>query len=150
MSNKEFTSQMEKFCQGIADGLSQADSYRAAYPRSQKWKPETLYPEASKLMAKPNITTRIAELRDQLINKSLWTREQGVHALKNAIRISEERDNPAGVVAAVKELNAMHGYNLNKVEITGKDGKDLVTNSGVLLVPSTMSVKDWEKEHCKK
>ncbi len=34
-------------------------------------------------------------------------------------------------------------------EVTGKDGKDIVS-SGVLLVPSTMSVDEWEKSHCKK
>lgn len=30
-------------------------------------------------------------------------------------------------------------------ELTGKDGKDLVGHTGVLVVPATMSIEDWEK-----
>ncbi len=108
---------MEKFCQGIADGLSQADAYRAAYPKSKKWKPETLHPQASKMMANPNIATRVAELREALATKALWTREDSVRALETAMRIAQDKDNAAGLVAAVKELNAMHGFNA-PMEIT--------------------------------
>ena len=102
---------MEKFCQGIADGLSQADAYRAAYPKSKSWKPETLHPQASKMMADHKIATRVAELREALATKALWTREDSVRALETAMRIAQDKDNAAGLVAAVKELNAMHGFN---------------------------------------
>jgi hypothetical protein len=105
------TPQMEKFCQGIADGLSQADAYRAAYPKSKSWKPETLHPQASKMMADHKIATRVAELREALATKALWTREDSVRALETAMRIAQDKDNAAGLVAAVKELNAMHGFN---------------------------------------
>lgn len=30
-------------------------------------------------------------------------------------------------------------------ELTGKDGKDLIGQSGVLVVPATMNIDDWEK-----
>lgn len=30
-------------------------------------------------------------------------------------------------------------------ELTGKDGKDLIGHTGVLVVPATMSIEDWEK-----
>jgi predicted nucleic acid-binding Zn-ribbon protein len=115
------TPQMEKFCQGIADGLSQADAYRMAYPKSKSWKPETLHPQASKMMADHKIATRVQELKEQLASKALWTRQDSVRALENAMQMAKDRENAAWLVAAVKELNAMHGYNeAIKHEITAK------------------------------
>ena len=105
------TPQMEHFCKGIADGLSQADAYRSAYPKSLKWKPETLHPQASKMMADPKIATRVSELRKALAAKSLWTREDSARELEEAMAIAKAKENAAGLVAAVKEMNAMHGFN---------------------------------------
>lgn len=34
---------------------------------------------------------------------------------------------------------------LSSVEMTGKDGKDLIQHSGVLLVPAALSLEDWSK-----
>jgi hypothetical protein len=34
---------------------------------------------------------------------------------------------------------------LSSVEMTGKDGKDLIQHSGVLLVPATLSLEEWSK-----
>ena len=34
---------------------------------------------------------------------------------------------------------------LAAIEHTGKDGKDLIQNSGVLVVPATLPIEDWEK-----
>ena len=36
------------------------------------------------------------------------------------MRIAQDKDNAAGLVAAVKEMNAMHGFNEpSKLELTG-------------------------------
>jgi hypothetical protein len=130
---EKLTPQMEKFCQGVADGLSQADAYRQAYPKSKDWKPETLHPQASKMMADPKIATRVQELKEQLSSKALWTRADSVRALETAMRIAQDKDNAAGLVAAVKELNAMHGFNEpSKLELTG--GTNNVNRVEFLLV----------------
>ena len=50
----------------VASGRSQADAYRVAYPKSQKWKPEALYAEVSKLAANTKVSTRIAVLRAEI------------------------------------------------------------------------------------
>jgi hypothetical protein len=49
MPHVKLTAKQEAFCQGIADGLGQADSYRAAYD-AEGMKDNTIYPLASKLM----------------------------------------------------------------------------------------------------
>jgi hypothetical protein len=121
-SQTTLTPKREKFAQCIADGMTQADAYRAAFDTS-KSKPETVWAKASSLMADGKVKARVSELRAALATKALWTREDSVRALEKAMRIAEDRDNPTGLVAAVKELNAMHGFNEpTKIDHTSSDG----------------------------
>jgi hypothetical protein len=70
-------------------------------------KPETIHKRASEMMAKGEVMGRVDELRKELSNKALWTREESVEALKLVLADGKGSE----VVAAVKELNSMHGYN---------------------------------------
>ena len=106
MPHVNLTAKQEAFCQGIADGLGQADAYRAAYD-AEDMKENSVYVNASKLMKNAKITQRIAELKSQVQEKQLWSREMSVKALVQAYR----EGSGSVKVAAVKELNAMHGYN---------------------------------------
>lgn len=106
MPHVKLTSKQEAFCQGIADGLGQADAYRSAYD-AEGMKDNTIYPLASKLMKNDKVATRIAELKAAVQEKQLWSREMSVKALVQAYR----EGTGSVKVAAVKELNAMHGFN---------------------------------------
>jgi len=115
MPHVNLTAKQEAFCQGIADGLGQADAYRAAYD-AEGMKDNTIYPLASKLMKNSKITARIAELREAVQEKQLWSREMSVKALVQAYK----QGSGSVKVSAIKELNAMHGYNEPaKVSING-------------------------------
>ncbi len=124
--------QREKFCQGIADGLSQAESLRAAYPKSKNWKPEAVWSEASRLLANHKVSARVAEIRAELAEKQLWKREDSVKALKGVI---EHPDKASDIVVAVKELNAMHGYNEpQKIAMTNPDGTPAVQMPTIIQI----------------
>jgi len=105
--DKALTVQQEAFAQGLASGLSQSAAYRQAYPKSQKWKDSTVWEQASKLAANNKVIARVAELTAELAAKQLWRREDSVRVLR------EVADSEKGSerVQAVKELNAMHGFN---------------------------------------
>ena len=126
------TPKQEKFAQCIADGMNQADAYRAAYDASNM-KDSSIYVNASKLLSDTKVAQRVQELKEQLSSKALGTRADSVRALQNAIAIAENKDNAAGLVAAIKELNAMHGFNEpSKLELTG--GTNNVNRVEFLLV----------------
>lgn len=111
----KLTAKQEAFCQYIADGMSQADAYRNAYDAADS-KDETIYPNASRLASDSKVAARIEELKSGLQEKQLWTREMSVKALVQAYR----EGNGAAKVSAVKELNAMHGYNEpQKIQVGG-------------------------------
>jgi len=106
MPHVNLTAKQEAFCQGIADGMGQAESYRAAYGCAD-WKDNVIYSKASVLMKNGKVMERIRELRSSVEEKQLWSREMSVKALVQAYR----EGSGSVKVAAVKELNAMHGYN---------------------------------------
>ena len=115
MTQDKLTAKQEAFAQGIADGLGQADAYRMAYD-AEGMKDATVYSKASIMMSKGNIRARVDELKSQVAEKQLWSREMSVKALVQAYR----EGSGAVKVSAVKELNAMHGYNEpSKLNISG-------------------------------
>lgn len=110
MTQVKLTAKQEAFAQGIADGLGQADAYRMAYD-AEGMKDSTVYSNASRLMNDSKIIARVAELKSQVADKQLWTREMSVKGLMSAYRIALEAKSSTGMTGAVKELNIMHGYN---------------------------------------
>ena len=95
-------------------------------------------------MAGVKVRARVNELRAQLeagmAKKQLWTREMSVRALITAYRIA----SPGVKVAAVRELNLMHGFNApveSNVNVKGS-----LQTSGVLLMPAPMDPDEWEKQ----
>lgn len=106
MAQDKLTAKQEAFAQGIADGLGQADAYRMAYD-AEGMKENSVYVNASKLMKNAKVAQRVSELRSEVQEKQLWSREMSVKALVQAYR----EGSGAVKVSAVKELNAMHGYN---------------------------------------
>lgn len=121
----KLTAKQEKFAQCIADGMTQADAYRAAFD-SKNMKQETIWSRASELMADSKVTARVAELKGKLESKALWTRAEAVSVLKK--EIDQHIDNPSPASAnvcinAVDRLNLMHGFNEPiKVDHSSSDG----------------------------
>lgn len=56
------TPNMEIFAVGVASGLTQADSYRKAYPQAEKWKDKVVWEKASTLANSEKVKERVAEL----------------------------------------------------------------------------------------
>lgn len=107
------TAKQEKFVQGIIEGLSQADAYRAAYPK-QKMSDKTIWETASKLMNNPKVIARVNELRDQMMKPSIMTAQQRMEWLTNLINNAEEGTNEK--LKAIDIMNKMQGEYVQKVE----------------------------------
>ena len=133
------TQKQESFAQNIADGMTQADAYRAAYDCAPTTKPETIQKRACELMADGVISGRVEELREQLAEKSLWSRADSVNILAE---IAQDLGNKAGErVSAVKELNAMHGWNKQVIDHQSSDG-----SMSPAKTPKEMTKEELETE----
>ena len=125
------TQKQEKFVQGIIEGKSQADAYRAAYP-NQKMSDKTIWETASLLMKNPKVTARIAEIREQMMKPTIMSVQERMELLSR-IASGQEPEREAHIVngevvelevpASLKErrsaidlLNKMTGEYVQKVE----------------------------------
>ena len=104
----KLTAKQEKFCQAIADGKTAYEAYSLAYNAGKMKKPG-IYVNASRLLDDAKISLRVDELKKALEKKYLWTRELSVQILGSIALRATTLDN--NKIAAIKELNAMHGFN---------------------------------------
>jgi phage terminase small subunit len=104
----KLTDKQERFAQAIADGMNQSDAYRTAYSAAAMLD-ATIHSKASVLMADGKVAARVGMLKQAIADKHLWTREDSVKGLR-AVADKDEAKGPE-IVAAIKELNAMHGFN---------------------------------------
>lgn len=120
MPHVNLTAKQEAFCQRMADGMTQADAYRSAY-NAKKMADKTVWKRASELMANGDVAGRVAELKAKLESKQLWSREMSVKGLVAAFKVAQTGGNASGMTGAIKELNAMHGFNEpSRFEVTHK------------------------------
>lgn len=109
------TAKQEAFAQAVAGGMTQADAYRASYD-CQNSSDQVIHNEASLLMQSREVSVRVGELKDAIACASIWTRLDSVQTLAEIAQGSEARANEK--VSAIKELNAMHGFNApTKLEV---------------------------------
>lgn len=124
------TPQQEQFATGLACGLSQAEAYRKAYPKSLKWKDKAVWANASKLAADTKVFVRVKELAEQAAAKNEVTVERVIGELakiafgnkrdlmrwgpSGVILTSSEQisDDAAAMVQSVEESTSMHGGSL--------------------------------------
>jgi len=133
------TPKQEKFAQCVADGMTQADAYRVAYDCAPTTKPETIQNKAHELMKNGEVAARVKELREMLTEKALWSRADSVNILAE---IAQDLGNKAGErVSAIKELNAMHGWNKQVIDHQSSDGSMSPAKS-----PKEMTKEELETE----
>ena len=102
------TAKQEAFAQAVAGGMTQADAYRASY-ECENSSDKVIHNEASLLMQSRDISVRVAELKEAIAIAAIWTRLDSVQTLADIAKDAEAKANEK--VSAIKELNAMHGFN---------------------------------------
>lgn len=126
------TVKQEKFAQALASGLSNADSYRAAYDASSM-KDNTIHTEASKLACSPAISKRVREILDgKAVKNSIYTeRQKEKHSDKiwrNLWSMIDDTSTPPAVKASLLSLGAKAAGMLTdqvRVENISADSKDI-------------------------
>ena len=117
------TPKQEKFAQNVAAGMSLSDAYRASYDASKSNK-QTVNQRAHEINGKSEIAARIKQLKEQLSERQLWSREDSIKKLIDVM--SDARPND--IIAAIKELNNMQGFNApKKMQIEAEMNLQVVT-----------------------
>ena len=112
------TAKREAFAAGLAQGLSQAEAYRKAYPASLKWKAATVYEEASRLAADPEVRARVEELKAAAAKSTGITFERIAEELAR-LSLVDVRNlvDCAGVPRNIKDLDEDTARAVSGVEV---------------------------------
>lgn len=122
----KLTPKQERFARNVAEGMPQVDAYRDAYNVTTENK-NTHRVKAYDLSRQSNVSVMIEELKARAERNVVWTRQMAVEALLEAADIARVQKHSQGMTGALKELNAMYGYNeATKINIGGQKDNPIV------------------------
>lgn len=116
MSKQGLTPKQEKFAQGIAQGLSQADAYRAAFDSSNSTD-KTIHEGASRLARNGKVAARVAVLTSQAAARAAdapgkamrYELEDAMREIDEALATAKKNDNPTAMARCVELKAKLNG-----------------------------------------
>ncbi len=108
--SKALTPKQEKFVRNVVAGVPQVDAYRDAYDVKTDNK-NSHRRRAHEVARGSNVSAMIEELKARAERNVVWTRQMAVEALLEAADIARCQKHSQGMTGALKELNAMYGFN---------------------------------------
>ncbi len=143
MATSNLTPKQEKFCQKYIELGNASEAYRQSYD-SANMKPEVVNNKASALLAKGEIRVRLEELRKPLLETHQITVHSLIGELDEARDVGIETKNANAMISATMAKAKIAGLVIDKSELTGKDGKDLVPKQKALNLPKDATPAQWE------
>lgn len=118
------TPKQEAFVLAYIETGNASEAYRRAYDAA-RMKDATVNRKAKELLDNGKITARVDELKAQHAERHHVTVDDIAAMLREDRKFARECSTPAAAVSATMGLAKLYGYLREKVEHTGKDGKDL-------------------------
>ena len=109
----------------IVEGVGQSDAYRQAGYKSDAMKAETLHRQAKRMMDKPKITARLAELREPIVKRHNVT--------VDSLMVELEEARKAALGAETPQSSAAVAATMGKAKLCGLDK---------LVVEASLKVSD--------
>ena len=109
----DLTPKQEKFSQSVASGKSQADAYRLAY-NAGNMKEETVWSNASVLMADNKVSARVDEIRKPIVESAQFTLDQHLINLMSLRDKAAEDGKWGAAIAAEIGRGKAAGLYVNK------------------------------------
>jgi hypothetical protein len=111
------TDQQEAFARALFQGKSQADAYREAYPKSLKWKGNSLYREASVLASNPMVVGRVNELRAPVVAELQYGVKEAMAEALAAYELAMSINQPGAATQATTLRSKLNGLLIEKKEV---------------------------------
>ena len=123
------TQAQENFAAAYVETGNASEAYRRAYPKSLKWKQESVAVKASEALANVNISVRVAELKEKAAKRHAVTVDSLIAELEEARAIALQADTPqtSAAVSATMGKAKLCGLDKQVVEHTG-DVRLFLTN----------------------
>jgi hypothetical protein len=126
--------QQERFAQAVASGMNQSDAYRAAYRVKPDTKPLSVNQSASKLMADPNVASRVAELRKPAVEAAQITLASHLERLRSLSEAAEASGQMSAAISAEVARGKASGLYVERTELSGPNGGPVDMNWNINFI----------------
>jgi hypothetical protein len=132
------TQRMENFALAFVETSNASEAYRRAYPKSKKWKQESVARNANRLREDPRVQKLIAELREQARARTNVTIDGVLADLQEMVNVA------MGRASSTKTIVTGEG---DVVEVSVKDFNGAVAAKGLQMLGEYAGVWDKDKEN---
>lgn len=108
----KITAKQQAFLNGVLEGKSQRDAYRAAY-NCKRMSDKTIDEEACRLMSAPKVAARYAELMDKAASAAVATAQEVLENL-TSIAMAADKEKTADRLKALELLGKYHALFTDK------------------------------------
>ena len=129
-AKRRFTDKMELFCLAYVETGNASEAYRRSY-NTANMAEKTAQREGYNTLQKPQVQARIEELRNQVMDRHEITVDTLLLELEQARRLSLDTKKAAAAVTATMGKAKLLGLDKQIVELTGKDGAPIETQSTI-------------------
>lgn len=131
---RHFSDKMEKFCLAYVETSNAAESYRIAY-NATNMATATIGREGYNILQKPQVQARLEELRKKVMERHEITVDTLLAELEEArtAALGAETPQTSAAVSATMGKAKLLGLDKKIVELTGKNGAPIETNSKVTV-----------------
>lgn len=126
------TPKQEKFCALYVELGNASEAYRQSYD-AKAMKDATVNRKAKELLDNGKIAARLGELKAGHAERHEMTVDRIRDMLIEDRDFARELEAPSAAIAASMGLAKLYGHLRDKVEHTGKDGKDLPAGPAVAI-----------------
>jgi len=117
----KLTPKQEAFCLSYMETSNQSEAYRSAYDVGENTKPQTIWADACRVMAKPLVAARVFELQQAAKERTLVTVESITKELDENRLKANDLDQVAPMNVATVAKAKIHGVMVDKVDHTSSD-----------------------------
>ena len=129
-AKRRFTDKMELFCLSYVETGNASEAYRRSY-NTTNMAEKTAQREGYNTLQKPQVQARIEELRNQVMDRHEITVDTLLLELEQARRLALDTKKAAAAVTATMGKAKLLGLDKQIVELTGKDGAPIETQSTI-------------------
>ncbi len=122
---ERLTAPQEKFAREYVRLGSGAAAYRLAYNVRKDTKPESIWTNASNLLADAKVARRVAELMAQAAEKAVISRASMLHEMGQNRELAINAEQYSVAQSASRDRAKVAGILVERQELTGKDGAAL-------------------------
>lgn len=113
------TPKQEAFAMAYVETGNASEAYRRAYDVAETTKPATIWEEASRTLANPDVTARVMELQKEAAERLFVTVESLTKELDEDRQLARQEGQASAAISAVMGKAKLHGLITDKRELSG-------------------------------